>query len=770
MSIFVQVLFAYLIGVLPALYCDLGFGVIFFAVLLIVNLILQKYKRILLCGVALFSCVGMSLAIMPAERDNLPDRYCEVKGIVAEVPEEHQGHYSYIVDTESVKVGDREEKLHIKMRITSPEQLDTGNEAIFCGNVEKLSERDNSTDFNYNLYYRSKGITRKMHADRVYLQKARAFVPSLSFMCEYAKSRIALAIERFYDDDKGEMLKAVLIGKKSAFSPEYKRTLVKTSAIRFLHPSYLHIFLLIALCEFAFAFLGKQKREKLLIIMLVLYAVSHCNVATMLKSALLMAVIYWYRRKRGFAHYPDALAITATALLLVNPLLLFNAGFVISAVVGLLIFLFRKSVSKRLSFIQNGTVRGVVAVWLIGTFGLLPMEALYFNGVSIYGLIFTFLFLPLVVVLLMLAPITLLVYEVFGMSILFGTVCDGILMLMLNLPKMAELLPWYYIDIKTTTLTGFLIFGLLLILIKLWLDNKSRIKVFRITIVLCALICVVKSGADISRIGNMELDFVNVNQGDATVVDVFGKEKLLIDGGGNAMENSNYNMGDDVLLPYLEAKGISKIDLAVVSHYDKDHYEGVLSAIENLDVEAVLLTDTSKESKERKTITETAEENGTKVIYVTAGDKIAFNSGMEIEILSPSADNNDKNRNSIVMEISYNGRKFLFAGDADSTVEKNILGNIEDVDVFKVSHHGSKTANSQAFLEKALPELSVISVGKGNSYGHPHKESVERLESVGTKILRTDELGDIKINCDKKGNISYEGFLEVEEWQKRKAM
>ena len=121
---------------------------------------------------------------------------------------------------------------------------------------------------------------------------------------------------------------------------------------------------------------------------------------------------------------------------------------------------------------------------------------------------------------------------------------------------------------------------------------------------------------------------------------------------------------------------------------------------------------------------------------------------MREQILGASAKEGKVNERSVVLLLLEDNRKILLMGDAGDQTEKTLLelGGLPDIDILKVGHHGSKYASTLPFLERIKPELAIISVGKGNRYGHPTQETLERLERVGTEIARTDQEGIIEVN------------------------
>ncbi len=761
MSLYVGGLIAYLSGMGVYLVSGTGFSVIFSLFLLIltaVGVCLKRYGsvRIFYAVIFMLGAVLLSVSSEPEASvlDRYFDRYIELEGVICEMPDEYEEYNSYILKASKLRYLGEEESLNIKIRVTSEEKLDMGNKVAVRGFIDTISAPSNSTEYDYRMHYRAKGITFKMHAEEAEIIKGRSFVWSVNYISEYIKSRIGMAIDRFYTNDDAALLKAVLLGSRSEFSDGFKDTLIKTSALRFLYPSYLHIYLLVALCEALYFFVKPEKREKFTISLMLVFIIVNSGLATFLRAGVLFIIDWLYKRKRGFAHYPDILSLTMLILIIADPLLIYDSGFVMSVSIGILLHYFRLPLASCLKFIPKSRPRVMIAIWLIATIGLLPLSAYYFNGAPLYSIFFTFMYTPFVILLIITAPVALLMQELFKTASFFGVVVDGILDIMKNMPTIVSLLPGHYITLAKTTLLGFMLWLVLCYALKLLVEERNKEPIFKATVASFLVLVAIGGLSGLSEFGKLNVTFVNVGQGDGQIVEVKGKSVVLIDGGGG-MGDETYNIGENVYLPYLAAKGCGKIDLAIVSHSHRDHAEGIISAIEALDVHTVMLSDTEENNSYRKKIIETAEANGTEILYVSAGDRIEFNSGLVFNVIYPQkgAKVSDENDYSIALLAEYEGTKMFFGGDITDSAEAKISGMLGEADVVKVSHHGSKGSSSEEFIEETSPKFAVFSVGENNSYGHPAERVVKGFSDEGARILRTDLMKDIIITADKKGNV-----------------
>lgn len=229
--------------------------------------------------------------------------------------------------------------------------------------------------------------------------------------------------------------------------------------------------------------------------------------------------------------------------------------------------------------------------------------------------------------------------------------------------------------------------------------------------------------------------YFNVGQADCTLV-INNGQTMLIDGANEA--------DSSLIIKYLQKLGISKLDYVIVTHPDTDHIAGLDKIILAFDIGYIYMPITTKTNKEMNELYDAIEDKT--VIHPTASDYFYLgNSKCTILNCGDTSEVSDNN-SSIVIQLDYGETICLFMGDAESDVEENVTWN--DIDVLKVSHHGSNDATSQAFLESIKPEYSIISVGEDNSHNHPASETLERLSNINSTVYRTDVDGTIILISD----------------------
>lgn len=241
----------------------------------------------------------------------------------------------------------------------------------------------------------------------------------------------------------------------------------------------------------------------------------------------------------------------------------------------------------------------------------------------------------------------------------------------------------------------------------------------------------------------LEMHFIDVGQGDSTLITCDG-HSMLIDAGKN-------DQGTEIQ-SYLESKGIKAFDYVIGTHPDSDHIGGLDVILYKFRAKQVFMPDYAKDTRTYDDVVQVIKNKNLKRSQPKAGSTWQLG-GAEFTIVAPNGDYGDQaNDQSIAILLTHGDKKFLLTGDAEEDSEADMLNNGISLkaDVYKVAHHGSKTASTEEFMEAVDPEYAVISVGEGNRYGHPHAEVLNRLRSMGVKVFRTDEQGTIVLKSDGK--------------------
>lgn len=235
---------------------------------------------------------------------------------------------------------------------------------------------------------------------------------------------------------------------------------------------------------------------------------------------------------------------------------------------------------------------------------------------------------------------------------------------------------------------------------------------------------------------------IDVGQADSILITTPSNKNMLIDGGDEDSAK--------IIKSYLKNKKIKSLDVVIATHPDSDHIGSLDYIIDNFDVEKIYMPNQTTDSECYINLIDSCNKKNLKVNYLSKDDSFNLDYSTNIYVLSPSYITDNNNSNSIVLNISYKNNNFLFAGDCEESNEMDMINSydLEGIDFLKVSHHGSYTASSLAFLEESTPDIAVISCGYKNSYGHPHKSTLDNLESIDAKIFRTDQNGSMQFYSD----------------------
>lgn len=248
---------------------------------------------------------------------------------------------------------------------------------------------------------------------------------------------------------------------------------------------------------------------------------------------------------------------------------------------------------------------------------------------------------------------------------------------------------------------------------------------------------------DKNIVGNIQVHYIDVGQADSILITQNG-HSMLIDGGNN--------QDSELVTNYLRKQGISKLDYVVGTHPHEDHIGGLDAVIKEFDIETIYMPKKTATTKTYKDVITAIKNRNMKITLPKRGTVFKLGDA-ECTILAPdNKEYEDVNNYSIVIKLIYKDTSFLFTGDAEGESEKEILKSGYNIkaDVLKVGHHGSASSTTEKFLNEVSPKYAVISCGKENKYGHPHKETIKALNTKNIQLYRTDKIGTIIVTSNGK--------------------
>lgn len=238
----------------------------------------------------------------------------------------------------------------------------------------------------------------------------------------------------------------------------------------------------------------------------------------------------------------------------------------------------------------------------------------------------------------------------------------------------------------------------------------------------------------------MQVHFIDVGQGDSILIESPSGKTMLIDGGVKGAGQQ--------IVSYLKELGINKLDIVVATHPDADHIGGLIPVLDNMTIEQFYDSGKVHTSQTFEEMLTRIDEKSIPYHVPKIGDDIEFDKDVNVKILNANDQATDNNDASIVLKMTYGNVSFLLTGDAGVALEKEMLQYDVKATVLKAGHHGSNTSSSEEFIQAVKPEVTILSYGEDNKYGHPHAEIVDRLQAIGSKIYATADLGTITVSTD----------------------
>ncbi len=634
-----------------------------------------------------------------------------------------------------------------------------GRKISFAGLVTLPDQRRNPNTFDYRYYLKTVGINtlikcngNELEVDPVLEGKDNQMINYLSRIKGEISKMLVLSI----GEKRAGVISGMMWGEKEGIDDDIMEQFRMNGTAHILAVSGIHVGLVYLYLNKLF-WTRKNIYSDIIIILLLFCYAAMANFSPSVMRAVTMIVVHIIS-KHLYCRY-DLLccgAVTITIMLLVNPFSLFNVGFQLS-------FLAIFSLAVILPFMQkkcSNFMNPVIAL----QFGLAPMTAFVFNYFSLSSMIAN---IPVIFLASLMIPLGLLTIPltIFDLPILFfqGTAyAMGFLVdLMLIVNDFVYAPGKSFLYIKSPLMLFIMIYYFTLFFITseffqiLYIRKKSKliIKVMSCMLILATLLHL----AIPDDFKNTDIVFVDVGQGDCLHIKTEDGKNILIDGGGTM----NYDVGTNVVLPYLLKNGVKKIDAAFVTHLHQDHYDGIATLAKKGFIEKLYVYEGNIINEE--TILGNTGLMKQQVVYLSAEDRILINSDISVEVLSPkkktleeysTTDEKDENGSSLILKVNIKSFSVLMTGDLDiegesTFIDYNRLTGGLETDILKISHHGSKYGTGDKILETLNPKVAVIQVGK-NNFGHPHPSVVEKIKKKDIMLYRNDKNGAIGISFDEK--------------------
>lgn len=631
-------------------------------------------------------------------------------------------------------------------------------------------------DFSYREYLSRKGIDSLINRPQIVLIESGQGSPFWATLYS-AKERARDAIARLVPDPEASLLQGILLGIRSGIPPDLYDDYNATGTSHIIVISGSNITIVAALFALTFGrLLGKRRAYWFTIAGIGLYVLvvgaDAAVVRAGLMGGLLVTAIYLGRRSTAYV----SLFASALVLTLLNPLTLWDVGFQLSFAATLSLILFVPAIERLFERSLTGFVtqdRARMAVRLL-------------NDVLIITLAAQILTIPLVVYhfgrLSLVAPLAnLLIQPVQPPIMILGgaAAVTGLVPLLEPLARAIAWIPWLCLAYTNAVVrwlanwpfasleidrqhVSLLLAAYAAILAVLWLWSQRREAAHRLWTSLAGrrpsalliggpLAIATLAWLAVLQLpdGKLHVAFLDVGQGDATLITTPQGQQILVDGGPSPTSLTSA-LGRE--MPFWDRS----LDLVVMTHPDADHITGLAEVLDRYQVDAWLDNGQPGDDAVYTECIAQIERAGVRQYTGRAGDRLELGSGIILEVVHPPQDlrvgtEGGNNENSLVLRLTWGEAAFLFTGDVEAEAERLLLGSGHPVmaGVLKVAHHGSGGSSTADFLTAVDPVYAVISVGADNRFGHPKQEVLDRLSQQGdVTILRTDERGKVEFVTD----------------------
>ena len=668
--------------------------------------------------------------------------------VVIKGPSEGEYNYKYTVKARTGKYKNKKFIVYINKK--NKKLLEYGDLIEIKGEYSAPEVARNYKGFDYSQYLKTLNIYGTIKVEESKIINKNQLSPILISINNIKEKMIDNA-NRNMPKRTANLLLGILIGERDNIQEDIIESFRTANLSHILAVSGAHTSYIILGITYL---ISKSKTPKRigyiitiinLLIFIIITGASYSVVRACIMAIVVIGAKICYRKENFFT----SICISLIIILIQNPFAINDIGLKLSFMGTAGIVIFNKSITN---FFIKLKIKQKIAEALSVTFSaqlmIMPITILNFNTISLTFFISNILASPLLGIIIIFGFISIFISSILNpISKILFLILHIFLELLILVSKVTEKIPGSSILVKTPNILFAIVYYILILFFNYFFvikQNPTRIfhkKIIKIiTIkniknafkVIAVVFLIMLLLTRIVRIINptLKIYFIDVGQGDSTLIVTPKNKKILIDGGEGKT---------NVLFQYLLDRRINKIDYIIISHFDSDHCNGLIEIIEKMRVENIVMSKQSKESGEYKKILEIIKQKNIKVSSVKAEDKIIIEKNLYTKILNPAEkfEFQDLNNNAIVAKLVYKNFSMLFTGDiekAEENLAKKYKNELKST-ILKVAHHGSKTSTSEEFLKYVEPQIALIGVGENNKFGHPNQITIEKLKNIRSQNI-----------------------------------
>ncbi len=732
------------------------------------------YAAALLCGILM---CRYAFHVSSGNTDFLAGKYTVFTGSVVAGPNRRTDRTDYVVEIEMINYYVRPDgaravpdfrpkgRVLVSVKGSGPE-FGYGDRLQAAGLLLRTEEPGNPGEFDYRKYLEDRGIRlvlKSLYGSGLTKIGTGPANPLIRFSISL-KDRLMAVITQNMPEVQAALVEGILFGSTGRISPEIKEQMAVAGVAHILSVSGYHVGLLagFVLLLGNIAGLRKPARDVVAAVSVGLYALMAGAGPAVTRSLIMAWVLLLTRYVRQEYDWPSSMSLAALIILIINPLDLFNPGFQFSFLATWGILCLAPLFKMLHGFLPP--LGQTAAVTLAAQIALFPVTAYYFNYFSLVFLPANLIIVPLISIVMLLggtAAILGLMWNVPAEILCIST--SALLDLTILMAGAIAGLPFAVINLRPPGIieitSYYLLIGLVVALCRnrefrvmtkrLWCLNRPVL----ILTLLAVLAVALWGGIAYSGSELLEVTFIDVGQGDAALVQTPGGRNLLIDTGGVPDSSTGFDVGEQVLVPFLIRKGVREIDVLVLTHPHLDHIQGASALDGKFKIKSVVVAPQFALYPEGAGLIQKLSERNIEIREVCGGENIYFGEDIILEVLSPNCSTAvNANDDSLVIRLVYRDFRAVFTGDAESVPLEAIIerGRECRADIVKIPHHGSSNAWTVGFLRAVSPKAAVISVGQ-NLFGHPSPKVLEGLERMKIQVFRTDRDGAVTVRSNGYG-------------------
>lgn len=723
-----------------------------------------------LVGAAMFFLGAGTLALNNRRYESNPlarlqeSGYLDFFGRLVRSPERGSEFDRLFLNIEAVTTEGRRTPVPGRLRVTVPHSTGTDSvRSLLVGDRIKISARlsqpaeyRNFQPPGYQRYLKSLGIHRTASTKSALLVEKLESGRTLSLgrVISRLRRRIQGMIELHFSSKspfgltpEGGILESLLLGARERLNEDLARSFRESGLFHLFAISGAHIailtFLIFTLLKAVR--IGRTPSFLVLIGFLALYAALVEGRPSVMRAAVMTGAYLIGKWLWKDVDLLNTLSISAFFLLLANPLHLFSAGFQLTYAATLAIILF---FPRLIRFFPRLPLRlsEIFVVTLCAQLGVLPIMAATFNRIAFAGLLLNFAALPLVAVIMSGGYFFLFLALIgSGPAALAARGIELAIGLLIKVSALTSALPG--LSSRVPTPPALLLAAYPVLLLALLIPKKIVFRAIGTALfTLAALILIYFPFPVETR--DLTVTFLDVGQGDSILIEFPGRHKMLVDGGGSLF--GDFDVGEQVVSRFLWRKGIRRLDTLVLTHAHPDHMDGLNAVARNFRIGEFWESDRPQENAAYAQFTLDLPNNLVRR-RLFRGDSIKVGDA-RVRVCHPERSSHPpagpENDRSMVLRLESAGLTILLTGDVEAGAERSMLASGEDLEglILKSPHHGSRSSSTIPFLDAVSPKLVVISVGRGNRYGLPDEDVLERCRAGGAVVYRTDLHGAIEIS------------------------